>query len=126
MRKQELNDLIDNLKTIKNITDKQEYRVSSSINQIFAKVFPVLTDELNRMENTNEQISGPKIYIKTFSESDLQTNYQMIDDKVVDIYSMDDTLTRKINDCLSYLVSNGYRIIDYSLDNMKLIIKYTD
>lgn len=115
MKKQELEQIIDDLKAIKNLTDKEEYLVSKEANQHFIKILPILNKELERMDTSKVEVNCPAIMIIKMEQS-FQGKSKF-------------TLTDCINSRLEELVLNDYKIIDFGLQpgNPEIAyIKYTN
>lgn len=115
MKKQIVDSLISDLTSIKNITDKQEYLVSSKVNTIYTKMLPELEKESKRLSDSDVEITSPKILILEYNKFDSSSQ------------NMCETFSKQINKELQNLVINNYKIIDYGLINKEVAyIKYTD
>lgn len=111
MKRTEVVEAIENLKQIKQITDKEEYLISSAVNQRYNKIINILDNELKRMDASGVEVNSPAIkLLKHNPESDT-------------------TFTDAINKELQQLVLNNYKIIDYGIignDSTEAFIKYTN
>lgn len=104
MKVQEIESLIENIKSIKDITDKQEYKVSSAVNQLFVKILPILNKELERV-NTDFHIETNCPKIRLLHTDDCE----------------------KVNEYMESLVKNDYKIIDFGFINNDLAyVKFTN
>lgn len=116
MKKVEMEQIINNLKELKNITDSQEYLVSSKANELFIKVMPLLDKELQRLSETNVEVNSPALLLFEYK----------------DIEKTNKSVTDFINSKLQELVLSDYKIIDYGLFNKNtngdilIYIKYTN
>ena len=99
MKKQEIETIIQKLKEVKEITDKQEYLVSSAINQKLTEVFPLLDKELQRLDNNKIEVTSPAIVLVNY---DPESN-------------PDKSFTEYFNSVLHNLVLQDFKIIDYGI-----------
>lgn len=110
MKKQELEQAINDLKGIKEVSDKQDYLVSSAINVKYNAVLNVLDKELRRMSTEKVEVNCPKILLLEHNQKGKTT------------------FTDSINSKLQELVLADYKIIDYGVfdSNPEMaFIKYT-
>ena len=113
MKKQDIIEIIDDLKAIKSLTDKEIYLVSKEANQHFVKIFPKLEEELKRMDNNNVEVNCPSIML--IKDAKAKTDFT--------------STTELINTKIQELVMQDYKIIDFGLQpgNPDIIyIKYTN
>lgn len=116
MKKLEIEQVIGKLKELKNLTDSQEYLVSSKANELFIQIMPILDKELQRLSETNVEVNSPALLLFEYK----------------DIEKTDKSVTEFINRKLQELVMNEYKIIDYGLFNKNtegdilIYIKYTN
>lgn len=110
MKKQELETVVKELKEIKDLTDRQEYVVSSYANQRFINIFPILDKELKRLSTEKIEVNCPALLLISVEEANKSKQ----------------TVTDYINKKLQELVLQEYKIIDYGIYNENLLyIKYT-
>lgn len=114
MRKTDIDDMLKACDNIRNISNKQNYNVSSIINQNLVKVTTKLKEEFERMDKDKLTINCPAIIL--IKASDLQ--YQEM------------SLSDYINNKMKELVMNNYKIIDFGISNVDnnfiyAFIKYT-
>lgn len=102
MKKQEIEEVINTLEDLKNYTDKQNYNLSSYVNQKLVKVFPVLRKELERLNTDEISLNCPQLY----------EEFMDILSKDIDEESMKNVVNH-INSILESLVKQDYKIIDY-------------
>lgn len=103
MKKEDLVNVINNLNEIKSITDKQEYVVSKNVNQLMNNIKPILNDELQRMDIKEVECNAPEI--KCITAGDLQV------------------ITELMNENLTQLIKDDYKIIDYNITFNNTITK---
>lgn len=114
MQKQQIDELISDLKELKDISDKQEYVVSAKMNTIYNKMLPILQEESQRLSG-NIQVNSPQILILDYVPFRYSTE------------DIADSFTMQLNDELRKLVEQKYKIIDYGLVcKDRAYIKYTD
>lgn len=115
MKKQDLELIQEQLKQIKDISDRLDYNTSSSINQKLVKITPVVKTELERLNTEKITINCPKFMT-------LISSYDKVDEDM--------------NKKLQELVVNDYKIIDFGIfktcdgtanksEYVRLFIKYT-
>lgn len=114
MKKLEVEEMLKTCENIRNISNKQNYNISTAINQQLNKIINKLKEEYNRMDADKITINCPAIIL--IKASDLQ--YQEM--------SLSDYMNNKMKE----LVMNNYKIIDFgisSVDNNLIyaFIKYT-
>lgn len=114
MRKTDVEKIIDALNTIKNYTNKMDFKSSTFINQQLIQIQPILNKELDRLENDNIEINSPKLLL--LSTKDLDAEQTLVD---------------LANIRMSELVENNYKIIDFGIyetkmQEMFIFIKYTN
>lgn len=114
MRKADIEEMLKNCNTIKDISNKQNYNVSSAINQNLVKVINKLKEEYDRMDKDKITLNCPAIIL--IKASDLQYKEQSLSDY--------------INNKIKELVMNNYKIIDYGISGINgnqiyAFIKYT-
>ena len=120
MKKEELENIMTNLKSITNIASKQDYNTSTAINKLVNQINPIIKAEYDRLDKDKVEINCPKILI--FTNRDALKIKMLVQDYM--------------NDKLKELVIGGYKIIDYGKldeeimdDNTRTLyfyIKYTD
>ena len=103
MKKEELVQILNDLNEIKGITDKQEYIVSKSVNQLMNNIRPILNMELNRMDMEKIECNAPAVCCITSG----------------DLQGITETMNKKLDE----LVMQNYKIIDYSVTFNNTIIK---
>lgn len=110
MKASDINEIKQNILGLKQITDNEEYLVSSNCNILYNKILPILDVELERVSNQRMEINAPAVLI-------------------VEKTNKNTSLTDVINIELARLVSEDYKIIDYNIttlnDSIVGIIKYT-
>lgn len=112
MKKVDLSNGIEDLKSIRDIASKLEYNTSIAINQKLLKIIPLLEAELYRMTRDNIDVSSP-VYME-ITQSDCDDLHKSMPDY--------------INDTLINLTENDCIVIDYGIvykENSKVgFIKY--
>lgn len=110
MKKIELEEIKQGLMEIQEITNKQEYLVSSYVNQRLAKMYPLIDKEIHRMESTGVEVNCLKVLIMHYKP----------DSKI--------SFTDLINTEIAKLTQNDYKVIDCEIkdDLHTAIIKYTN
>ena len=114
MRKTDIDDMLKACETIKDISNKQNYNVSSVINQNLVKVTNKLKEEFDKMDKDKLVINCPSIILI----------------KAVDLKYKDDNLSDYMNNKMKELVMNDYKIIDFGISHVEdnciyAFIKYT-
>ena len=114
MRKSDIDDMLKACETIRNIFNKQNYNVSSAINQNLVKVTNKLKEEFERMDNEKLVINCPAIILI----------------KAADLRYQEMSLSDYMNNKMKELVMNNYKIIDIGISNVEgnfiyAFIKYT-
>lgn len=114
MKKSDIEDMLKYCEAIKEISNKQNYNVSTAINQNLVRVTKKLKEEFDRMNNDKLVINCPSIIL--IKASDLK--YQEM--------SLSDYMNNKMKE----LVMNDYKIIDFGISNVEdnfiyAFIKYT-
>jgi len=110
MKKSELDIVMNNLKEIKEFSDKLDYNSSSYINQKMININPILDKELSRLDG------------------DVEINCPQIITAIVQANTCDEW----INGNIKSLLLQEYKIIDYGIklgttdDFMVAYIKYTN
>lgn len=115
MKKGELENLINYVKNIKNISDKQSYNISTAINQNIIKILPILEKEYERLDMDKITVNCPAIII--IKPEDFEENIHT-------------SLSEYINQKMQELVINEYKIIDFGIqvtpnNSLCAYIKYT-
>lgn len=114
--KSDIESLITDINELKEISDKQEYVVSSKMNTIYNKILPILEKESQRLETSNIEANSPKIIIINYDKNEYFGSGNSAQG-----------FTDQINEQLQQLIVNEYKIIDYGLINNECAyIKYTD
>lgn len=113
MKKVDLENSIEDLKSIRDIASKLDYNTSVAINQKLIKIIPLLETELHRMTRDNIDVSSP-VYME-ITQSDCEDLHKSMDNY--------------INDTLINLTENDAVIIDFGIiykdNNSKVgFIKY--
>lgn len=111
MQVSDLRKITSALDEIKSITDKQEYLISSYVNERYNTICAITKNEIERMESKGVEINCPKILILKHTNGN------------------NGTFTECINKQLEELIRSGFKIIDYGLtgvDGDTCYIKYTD
>lgn len=110
MKIKELEEVINNLQSVKEITDRLNYNQSSMINKSLMPALNTLQTEYDRMASNKIEIDCPCIKLI----------------KITDTSEAEDTLNYEIEQ----LVLNGFKIIDFgimgTMSNMSGYIKYTN
>lgn len=112
MKKEDIEMIIARVKEVKRIGDQQTYNLSTAINQNLMKVFPLLENELDRMNNEKITINCPALLL-IGAEGEIK-----------DI----NELTNRLNNKMQELVMNDFKIIDFGLcgnSSLMAYIKYT-
>lgn len=114
MKKLEIEEMLKACNGIRDISNKQNYNVSSAINQQLVKITNKLKEEYDRMDKDKITINCPAIIL--IKASDLQYKEQSLSDY--------------INNKMKELVMNNYKIIDFGISGISgnqiyAFIKYT-
>lgn len=110
MKITDLKEIKNNLLEIKQITDKEEYLVSSNVNQRLMNVLPLIDSEIERMESTGVEVHCMQIKIIQHTATSGRS------------------FTDIINEQIKLLTLQDFKIIDCEIkdDLSTAIIKYTN
>lgn len=110
MKISDLKNIRTNLEEIKSITDKEEYLVSSNVNQRLMNIFPLVDKEIKRMDSEGIEVHCMKVMILQHTTDSKKS------------------FTDIINEQIERLTLQDYKIIDCEVkeDLCTAVIKYTN
>lgn len=116
MKLKEYESILDELNSIKLISDTQNYNISSSINKHLINIIPLIKNEIDRLSTEKVEVDHPYIFIVGVNQ----------------IKESNESISNFINNKLEELVIKGYKIIDFGImpgeysSELLAYIKYTN